>query len=73
MNFWESLAQAREPEEVQKGWLTVKQVAKEMGKSEPRASVLLRKAMDAGKVEMRPFRILRSGVVRPIPHYRKKG
>jgi len=72
MNFWQELAQAKTPEEVPKGWLTTKEIAKEMGKSEQRACVLLRKALEEGKIETRPFKILRSGVVRPIPHYKKK-
>lgn len=72
MNFWEQLAQARIEEEVPKGWLTMKEIAKEMGKSVERASSLVRKALEEGKIETRPFKVLRSGVVRPIPHYKKK-
>lgn len=72
MNFWEELAQARIEEEVPKGWLTTKEIAKEMGLGETQAGRIIRQAVADGKVDVRPFKLNRSGVVRPIPHYKKK-
>lgn len=59
-------------EEVPAGWQTAQQIASESGKSISRTGEVLRAAVWAGLVEVRPFRIRTGGKVYPVPHYRKK-
>lgn len=72
MNFWEQLAAERTEDEVPKGWLTMGEIAKEMGCGQSWACNVIRRAVQAGKVESRKFRVLRDGKVMPVPHYKKK-
>lgn len=52
---------------VPKGWLTTKDIAKEIGCSAPHATKYVRALVEAGRAEKKIFRL-----GRPIPHYRLK-
>lgn len=58
-------------EQVPDGWLTARQLCETEGKSQARVSELLRRAVAAGLVEVRTFRIRAGGKVYPVPHYRE--
>jgi hypothetical protein len=52
------------------GWLTSRQLAKMLGKSESRMGHVLCLAVLAGRAEKQSFRITSGQVTRPVPHYR---
>lgn len=52
------------------GWLTVHQWESVWGKSRPRTSDMIRKAVLRGRFEMRMFRVPIITGLRSIPHYR---
>lgn len=59
-------------EEVPEGWFTTEQWAEKWGRSASHASLLLRKGLKAGLVELEKYRIERpSGQLYPVPHYRR--
>lgn len=58
-------------EEVPDGWRTMADLARAAGKSVPRASEIARRALAAGLLETRTFRIRTGGKVYPVPHYRE--
>ena len=58
-------------EAVPDGWRTMTQIAADSGKSVPRASEVIRRAVAAGLVEVRAFRIRSGGKIYPVPHYRE--
>ena len=65
----------KEVEPVPKGFLTNKQVAKELGVLNTRATKILRELGDRGLVEVKSFRVImqnEKGLIRAIPHYRLK-
>lgn len=63
----------QETDKVPPGWKTVKQWAKEDGLSVAYTAKLLDLAVIKGRAERHPFRILMpSGMVRTVPHYRRK-
>lgn len=64
--------EASAPEPVPKGWMTVKQFARAAGVQRAHAGTLLSKALSAGAVERRLFRIQVGSVVRPTAHYKAK-
>ena len=53
------------------GWQTMAQLAADAGKSIPRTSEIVRRAVSAGLVEVRTFRIRSGSKVYPVPHYRE--
>tara|TARA_R100000808_G_scaffold5213_3_gene16003 strand:+ start:6352 stop:6648 length:297 start_codon:yes stop_codon:yes gene_type:complete len=59
-------------DEVPEGWVTVKYLAKEMGRSEVNIRNKLRKTIEAGKVSVKKFRINVGGRVMYVPHYKLK-
>ena len=61
-------------DEVPPGWFTINQLAKQ-SKVEPRTlRSKIKSAYEAGKLERRVFKVaLGTDVIRPCPHYRKKG
>lgn len=61
-----------EADKPSKEWFTCKQFAEVCGVKNNRASVLIRRSVKQGKLEMRMFKIKSGRVVRPIPHYRKR-
>lgn len=61
-------------DEVPPGWFTIKQLCKQTNETQRSITKKVRSAFDAGKLERKEFRIdLGSGIIRPCPHYRKKG
>jgi hypothetical protein len=58
-------------EPVPHGWHTIAELAREAGKSIPRTSEVIRRAIAAGLVEVRTFRIRSGSKVYPVPHYRE--
>lgn len=58
-------------EPVPDGWHTMAELAREAGKSIPRASEVIRRGIAAGLVEVRTFRIRSGSKVYPVPHYRE--
>lgn len=59
-------------EKVPKGWMTTVEWAKQEGLGEGSVGLYLRKGVAMGVIEKRSFMVDRSGVVRPVPHYRLK-
>ena len=69
----EALRAMREPEEaVPKGWLTSKQWAAEERRAESTIRKQLRVLTDAGKIELKFFKVRTGQLIRPVPHYRLK-
>ena len=65
----------KEVESVPKGFLTNKEVAKELGVLSTRATKLLRELKSRKLVEVQNFRVVvdaESGLIRNVPHYRLK-
>ena len=58
-------------EAVPEGWQTMAQLSAACGKSIPRTSEVIRRAVAAGLVEVRAFRIKSGGKIYPVPHYRE--
>jgi len=62
-----------EPDEVPEGYFTTEQWSSAASKSIGQTSKTIRKAVEAGAMEMLNIRILNpSGIVRAVPHYRIK-
>jgi hypothetical protein len=55
---------------VPKEWKTTKGWAQEENESVQMTLRMLRQGVEQGVIEMRKFRVNKSGVVRPVPHYR---
>lgn len=57
-------------DEVAEGWLTCEQWATATGQSNTNAGKIIKRAVEAGKMEAAKFRIISGGSIRAIPHYR---
>jgi hypothetical protein len=57
-------------DEVPSGWLTARQLAKKLGKSDSRTLHMLGQAVREGRAERQDFRVTTGAVTRPVPHYR---
>ena len=65
-----ALATSQDPDKVPPGWLTAKQICKQVGKALSTVGGQLNRAVKEGAAERTTFRILTGSVVRPVPHYR---
>jgi DNA-binding transcriptional ArsR family regulator len=54
------------------GWFTCAQLAANTGKAAPTMKHALKRLVEAGKVEVKNFRVRLKKMVRPVPHYRLK-
>lgn len=52
------------------GWLTTRQIAAKLGKSDSTVGTLLCRAVREGRAQRQHFRIPAAGTVRPVPHYK---
>lgn len=59
-------------QKVPKGWMTTIEWAKQEGLGEGSVGLYLRKGVAMGVIEKKFFMVNRSGVIRPVPHYRVK-
>jgi hypothetical protein len=59
-------------DEVPRGWMTSRQLAKKLNKGESTMNHLLVRAVAEGRAERQSFRIVSGQVTRPVPHYRLK-
>ncbi len=57
-------------ETVPAGWMTTKEMAKEMGQPVSTISHFITSAIRAGRMEVRRFRVNSHGKVTSIPHYK---
>jgi hypothetical protein len=57
-------------DEVPRGWLTARALAKKLNKAEKTTSTLLRAAVADGRAERQSFRIITGACVRLVPHYK---
>ena len=62
----------QQDEEVPDGWLTIKQIAKGLGKSNQTVRTRLREMEAKGKLKKRRFKIKAGSRVRSVFHYRQK-
>ena len=58
------------PDEVPKDWYTATEIAKQIGRSQPHTSKLLRTGVSDGSVERRDYRIKTGNRLYPVGHYR---
>jgi len=56
-------------DEVPPGWLTTRQIAKQIGKAESTTGTLLARAVAEGRAERKDYRVTSGQVTRPVPHY----
>lgn len=59
-------------DDVPEGWETNRQIAEREGVATPTSTSQLRKAIEAGLVEVKTFKILTPAGARRVPHYRIK-
>lgn len=52
------------------GWLTTREIAAKLGKSDSTVGTLLCRAVREGRAQRQSFRIPAAGTVRPVPHYK---
>lgn len=72
---WAAVTEAGKtrPDPIPAGWFTVNQYAQAIGRSNKRASELLRLGIENGRIESRKFYIeTRGRSVFPVPHYKIK-
>tara|TARA_B100001123_G_C15145883_1_gene961501 strand:- start:246 stop:497 length:252 start_codon:yes stop_codon:yes gene_type:complete len=63
----------REDEErVPEGWLSMIGLAKRLGVSRCHANKQVNELIEAGKAEMKTFRVWRGNRIYPVPHYKLK-
>ena len=66
-------ASGSEPDQVPPGWHTKRELVKATGRGRSQVVALLTRAVAAGKMETRIFRVLNAvGAAMPKPHYRVK-
>ena len=69
---WCAVLACSEVDEVPPGWVTVTQLADELGKAEATIRTQLSRAVREGKAEMQKFRIQTPRGPYPVPHYKLK-
>jgi hypothetical protein len=65
-----ALASPVAPDTVPPGWLTTREIAAKLGKSDSTVGTQLARAVREGRAQRQNFRIHSAGTVRPVPHYK---
>jgi hypothetical protein len=65
-----ALASPVAPDVVPPGWLTTREIAAKLGKSDSTVGTQLARAVREGRAKRQNFRIHNAGTVRPVPHYK---
>ena len=62
---------SREEDQVPKGWLSARQIAAETGSTIARVETALRRLTEAGRAEVKEYRIrIPGGIIRHVKHYK---